>query len=147
LKEGKTRFFPFQTRLYGVYETTCFAIAGVLSLTAPVQKKRLQKEEEKAPQVVDDKAPSSSAAKDIVVSGADGDVDMEGGSQHFGGDMVSQKAVMEIGDISKMVGTIPHSILANHTFICCIHLLIYPNNSAASPRPSRDEDVYHPEER
>jgi hypothetical protein len=76
--------------------------------------------------VVDDEAPSSSAAKDIVVGGADGDVDMEGGSQHFGEDMVSQKAVMEIGDISKMVGTIPHSISANHTFIRCIHLLIYP---------------------
>jgi hypothetical protein len=48
----------------------------------------LQKEE-KAPQVVDDEAPSSSAAKDIVVGGADGNVDMEGGSQHFGEDMVS----------------------------------------------------------
>ena len=76
--------------------------------------------------MVDDEAPSSSAAKDIVVGGADGDVDMEGGSQRFGGDLVSQKAVMEIGDISKMVGTIPHSISASHTFIRCIHLLIYP---------------------
>ncbi|KIM83469.1 hypothetical protein PILCRDRAFT_6904 [Piloderma croceum F 1598] len=67
---------------------------------------------EKAPQVVDDEAPSSSAAENVVVGGADdGDVDIEGGSQHFGGDMVSQKAVMEIVDISKMV-VLPPPVLS-----------------------------------
>ena len=46
--------------------------------------------QKKAPQMIDE-VPSSSPAKGIVVGGAEGDSDMEGGLQHMDGDTVSQR--------------------------------------------------------